>query len=186
MAGMSLFRSAAGLVSRLSTANGRLMVRSITLKGLQQYGNVPVRFGSHGKRLFVIQPSHFYDRRFLRLLKYYILLTAVPAAAFITFVNIFIGEAELAEIPEGYVPEHWEYYKHPITRWLVRNVFESPEKEYEKMLAVIHTEAEKADLRLKQLEARRLMRERGDGPWYHYETLDKDLISYSHKDNPDE
>ncbi|KAG8445156.1 hypothetical protein GDO86_010068 [Hymenochirus boettgeri] len=88
--------------------------------------------------MFVVQPSQFYDK----VSAFYILLTAIPAAAFI-FCHIFSV--------------------------LCRNLFDSPEKEYEKMLAIIHMEAEKADFRLKQLEARRLMRERGDGPWYHYE-----------------
>uniref|UniRef100_A0A8C3RZL7 NADH dehydrogenase [ubiquinone] 1 beta subcomplex subunit 5, mitochondrial n=1 Tax=Chelydra serpentina TaxID=8475 RepID=A0A8C3RZL7_CHESE len=188
MAAMSLLlRAAAALGTRkvLPKAAGRgrvsLLGRNVVSSGII----APVRHSSDGKRLFAITPTDFYDRRFLNLLKFYILLPGIPIAVFITCVNIFIGEAELAEIPEGYVPEHWEYHKHPITRWIACYLLDPPEKEYEKMLAIVDLEAKKADLRLKELEAHRLMKQRGDGPWYYYDTPDKNLIDHSPKATPD-
>ncbi|XP_011835779.1 PREDICTED: NADH dehydrogenase [ubiquinone] 1 beta subcomplex subunit 5, mitochondrial isoform X5 [Mandrillus leucophaeus] len=114
MAGMSLLRRVS--VTAVAALSGRSLGTRLGFGGFLTRGFpkavAPVRHsGGHGKRLFVIKPSKFYDSRFLKLLRFYVALTGIPVVIIITLVNVFIGEAELAEIPEGYIPEHWEYYK---------------------------------------------------------------------------
>ncbi|XP_061162271.1 NADH dehydrogenase [ubiquinone] 1 beta subcomplex subunit 5, mitochondrial-like [Saccostrea echinata] len=69
------------------------------------------------------------------LIKYFwIALTPVAA---LSLVNTYIGPAELKDIPEGYEPRHWEYYRTPVQRFMHKWVYSSYEQAYEKNLHTI-------------------------------------------------
>lgn len=61
--------------------------------------------------MFPIQPSRWQWNKFKDLFHFYVMLGAIPAGLVIFYSNVFIGPATLSEIPEDYVPKHWEYYR---------------------------------------------------------------------------
>lgn len=56
-----------------------------------------------------IKPSRFQWDKFKDLMHFYVMLGLVPVTGLVLYSNIFVGPAQLAEIPEGYTPKHWEY-----------------------------------------------------------------------------
>lgn len=63
-----------------------------------------------GHNNMAIKPSRWSWNRFKDLVHFYFFLGAIPATAVILYINLFIGPARLAEIPEGYTPEPYEYH----------------------------------------------------------------------------
>uniref|UniRef100_A0AAJ7THQ2 NADH dehydrogenase [ubiquinone] 1 beta subcomplex subunit 5, mitochondrial n=1 Tax=Petromyzon marinus TaxID=7757 RepID=A0AAJ7THQ2_PETMA len=182
-ASSSLFSAATASSSSSSAASATSPLRC--LLGRVPAGHVRYSSGS-SKRLFFIEPTKYFDNRFLNLTIFYLALTGVPAAIIITYINVFVGEAKLAEIPEGYIPENYEYHKHPITRWIVKHVLDPPEKNYEKDMHLIAKEMEKSHHYAIEAKARRLMRDRGDGPWSVMPVQDPAVIIRHHKATPDD
>lgn len=76
--------------------------------------------GGHGPKTMQIIPSKYQWQKYKDQLHYYILLGVIPLSAVVLYANIYIGPATLCEIPEGYVPKQWEYYKVTTIQWHVK------------------------------------------------------------------
>lgn len=65
----------------------------------------------HGPKTMAMIPTRFQWHKFKDLFHFYVLAGLIPLGALSFYTNVFIGPAELTEIPEDYVPKHWEYYR---------------------------------------------------------------------------
>ncbi|KAH8297692.1 hypothetical protein KR054_005677 [Drosophila jambulina] len=149
--------------------------------------------GDHGHHHMTIKPSRFQWDKFKDLMHFYVMLGLIPVTGLVLYANIFVGPAQLAEIPEGYEPKHWEYEKvwhavlltgnvainritkylrsslqHPISRFISRYLLNSEQQNYEKSLHYLFEENEKAQIRLLEDKVRRKMSERNDYQAYYY------------------
>lgn len=71
---------------------------------------VPARNMS-GHHLMSIKETRWQWTKFKDLIHYYVLVGVIPLTLLVTYINVFVGPAKLAPIPEGYRPKHWEYYQ---------------------------------------------------------------------------
>ncbi|KAJ8686482.1 hypothetical protein QAD02_022276 [Eretmocerus hayati] len=99
---------------------------------------------------------------------FYFFVGAIPITIIIFCSNIFVGPATLSPIPEGYVPKYWEYYRHPISRFLARYIYCSPQKDYEKSLHAIWIEGQVIEVRKLEKKVWALMAERQDYKYNYF------------------
>lgn len=124
--------------------------------------------GSHGPRVFPMLPTKMQWHKFKDTFHFFVMLGVIPLSAVVFYANVFIGPATLSEIPEGYHPKHWEFHRHPISRFIARYMYPSPQQEYEKHCHFIYEEQEKIKLRKLEAQIREKMGERHDYQAYYY------------------
>ncbi|KAG8188914.1 hypothetical protein JTE90_014967 [Oedothorax gibbosus] len=142
--------------------------------------------GGHGERVMEISPTRYQYTKFKDDLHFYFSIGIIPLGLIILYSNIFIGQGTLEDIPEGYTPRHWEYYRHPITRFFVKNFMEDPQIQYEKAMHLVWEEGEKKDWSLKVDKANALMAERDDYlAWYYIPSDQGRHFRYARKEIDD-
>jgi len=139
-------------------------------------GQISVRNG--GANRIPIIPSKYDWNRFKNELHFFLMLGAIPTFSLIAYVNIFVGPAELAEIPDGYEPKAWEYEEHPFKRWFAKYIYEEPEKTYERTLDVLHRKREERYWKQLEKKVKELQSDRLDYRGWYFTTENKDLKEY--------
>lgn len=113
------------------------------------------------------RPSRWSWDLFKDYMHLYILIGAIPIGAIIVGSNLMVGQAVLKPIPEGYDPKEEEYYKSPVTRWFVRNIFRSTQQQYEMRACRYWEEQKKSEMFLLMKEVRRVQKLNQDYKgWY--------------------
>jgi len=133
--------------------------------------------GSGGPKKMFITPSRWQWHKFKDMFHFYTMLGLIPLGILTFAVNVLVGPAKLAPIPEGYTPKHWEYHAHPISRFFARYWYVSYQQDYEKYLHFMYEENEKKQMRLLEKKVKKLMGERGDSQAYYYRPI---LTKYHH------
>merc|ERR1712038_1872379 len=128
-----------------------------------------------------IRPTEWSMRYKNDLWVYWAWIFIAPAFALGTGASIFIGNASIAPIPEGYEPKEWEYERNPITRWMVRNVWKSEQCQYEIKMHEIW--AHRIATQRKQLKkgVQELIKRDGDYAAWSYQPASAYRIRYMNK-----
>lgn len=142
-----------------------------------------IREMSHGPRVFRIEGSRWQWNLTKNYIHFYAALGIIPLTI-ITFVTyVFVGPATLAPIPEGYTPKHWEYYRNPITRFIVRTFVDSHQHCYEKTMHMFYEETRKMEIIKLETRVRELIKKRKDYQEYYYIPYNSDRVYFNEEFN---
>ncbi|CAF1235433.1 unnamed protein product [Adineta steineri] len=141
------------------------------LRPKEQLQSIVKRWSS-GRNMRVMI-SEFHERKFFDMFHYYFLIGLVPTFCVVFYANVFVGQATLTEIPDGYEPRHWEYYKHPLRRFMARYVVQPFDERYEISLHSIYTHVMRDQLKALERKVKRLEHARGDAKgWFYRPVVD--------------
>ena len=123
-------------------------------------------------------------------LHFYLLLGIIPLTLITAYANIFIGQAQLTEIPEGYTPHYWEYFKvwnisvqfamlyyflfcflhlqHPVGRFIGKHILYDKSLDYETWVGRLNEESEMVILKKIERELRAEMAQKSDNKSWFY------------------
>lgn len=135
-----------------------------------------------------ITPSNWEWLKLKDLLLMYTIIGAVPAAVIVAIINIR-ANPELAEIPEGYEPREWEYYKHPISRFIARYLMAPQEADEEMIMDAMDRDSENMIMQHMHRRCEKVMafyndhRSRHFVPWFmgEYKRRGRYEAEYHHK-----
>lgn len=126
--------------------------------------------GGHD-RTMEIHPSLYSWNKTKDNVHFYFILGFIPLAAFATYENLRYGRSVLTETPANYEPEHWEYERHPVTRFLCWITERHPRYDFERVMDARNNEAEKQILRKIERQVRAVMKVRGDHKSFYYQPI---------------
>ncbi|KAL7676500.1 hypothetical protein ACOME3_002761 [Neoechinorhynchus agilis] len=108
---------------------------------------------------------------------YFLAIGLIPATLLITYVNVTRGDSVLTEIPGGYDPEAWEYYKRPMTRLLTKYYYLSEEQIHEMNLHANYARLMLRRMNLLEVKVKKLMKERQDyKAWYYTPSPSEEVL----------
>lgn len=156
-----------GLRSKAQPANMSAQpIRQILTSAIRHGSGLGAGAGGHGRKM-VVKVSEFQKRKVFDELHYLIMLCSAPFIVIIFVADVFIGPATLTEIPEGYEPEEWEYYKHPLERFYAKYMFHPLPVMHEIKLSSLHQDICAKEKREWEYKCEELISERQDyKAWY--------------------
>lgn len=163
-----------GGFSKFLCSASQLMKRGL-LMSKQQVRPMSQSFGP--EKMNVV-PSRWSDLQFREIMTFYSILVAAPLLTITAYCNLFIGEAKLKPIPEGYEPREEEYERKPITRWMMKNFYDDGQMLYETKLHAMWEQWNFSHRAMLMEEVRRVMDSEGDYAAWTYIQSDAKYARY--------